>query len=118
MLWAKQFIPLLVVKMHHQLYQKAKENISNMSQANYFYLIAYPTYSGYRVEHNPTFTIYLSPASAALTPPNWGGILVIGAKTFPSFFFNLFAPYFASTGFVKLPNQVNFRLKKNSYNLD
>jgi len=72
-----KFLPLLVVNMHPQLYQKAKESISNMSRANYFYLIAYPTYSGYRVEHDPTFTVYLTTSSAA-PPPSWGGILIFG----------------------------------------
>jgi hypothetical protein len=73
-----KFLPLLIVNMHPQLYQKAKETITNMSRANYFYLISYPNYSGYKIEHDPTFTIYLD-TSVATNPPNWGGILIIGA---------------------------------------
>jgi hypothetical protein len=46
-----------------------------MSRANYFYLIAYPNYSGYKIEHDPTFTIYLDTSVA--NPPNWGGLLII-----------------------------------------
>jgi hypothetical protein len=39
-----KFLPLLVVNMHPQLFQRAKETIANMSRANYFYLIAYPVW--------------------------------------------------------------------------
>ncbi|MEM3579401.1 MAG: hypothetical protein QW468_04720 [Candidatus Bathyarchaeia archaeon] len=73
-----KFLPLLVVNMHPQLYQKAKETITNMSRANYFYLIAYPNYSGYRVEHDPTFTAYLTTTAADNTAQKWGGIIIIG----------------------------------------
>jgi hypothetical protein len=72
------FLPLLVANMHPQLYQKAKESISNMSHANYFYLIAYPIYSGYKVEHDPTFTIYLTTSASTTPAPNWGGIFILG----------------------------------------
>lgn len=72
-----KFLPLLVVNMHPQIYARAKETITNMTCANYFYLIGYPTYSGYRVEHDPTFTVYLTTSVAA--PPNLGGLLVFGA---------------------------------------
>jgi hypothetical protein len=74
-----KFLPLLVYDMHPQLFLRAKESIANMSRANYFYLIAYPTYCGYRVEHDPTFTVYLSPMASATPPPNWGGLLIICA---------------------------------------
>jgi hypothetical protein len=74
-----KFLPLIVVNMYPQLYERAKETITNMSRANYFYLIAYPTYSGYRVEHDPTLTVYLTEsASAPLIPPNLGGLVIIG----------------------------------------
>lgn len=73
-----KFLPLLVVNMHPQLYQKAKETVTNMSRANYFYLIAYPNYSGYRVEHDPTFTAYLTTTATDSTAQKWGGIIIIG----------------------------------------
>jgi len=59
-----KFLPLLVANMRPQLFQRAKESITNATRANYFYLIAYPTYSGYRVVHDPTFTIYLTTPTA------------------------------------------------------
>jgi len=73
-----KFLPLLVVSMYPGLYARAKETISNMSRANYFYLIGYPEYSGFRVEHDPTFTAYLAASAAPVAPPNWGGVIVIG----------------------------------------
>jgi hypothetical protein len=75
-----RFLPLLVANMRPPLYQKAKESITNMSRANYFYLIAYPTYSGYRVVHDPTFTMYLTASESAIPPnnPNLGVFLIIG----------------------------------------
>jgi len=71
-----KFLPLLVVNMHSQLFQKAKESITNMTRANYFYLIAYPTYSGYRVVHDPTLTIYLT-TSTTPAHPYLGPILIV-----------------------------------------
>jgi hypothetical protein len=65
-----KFLPLLVVNMHPLLYLKAKESITNMTRANYLYLIAYPNYSGYRVEHDPTFTAYVSYTAIPEFPSN------------------------------------------------
>jgi len=44
-----------------------------MSRANYFYVIAYPEYSGFRVEHDPVFMVYLD-TSAVWT----GGSFPVG----------------------------------------
>jgi hypothetical protein len=65
--------------MYPGLYARAAETITNMSRANYFYIIGYGNYSGYRVEHDPTLTIYLSaPTAGVSTPPNGGVIIIIG----------------------------------------
>jgi hypothetical protein len=75
-----KYLPLLVADMHPQLFQEAKDSITNMTRASYFYLIAYPTYSGYRVVHDPTFTIYLDTSTATATiNPYLGPILIIVA---------------------------------------
>jgi hypothetical protein len=58
-----KFLPWLVYDMHPQIYDKAKDIIANMTRANYFYIIAYPVYSGYRIEHDPVFTAYVNPES-------------------------------------------------------
>jgi hypothetical protein len=66
-----KFLPLVVVNMYPALYQKASESVSDMSKANYFYITSYPTYSGYRIEHDPIFTAYIAssvPQSSTATP--------------------------------------------------
>jgi hypothetical protein len=74
-----KFLPLVVAHMYPGLYARAAETITNMSRANYFYVIGYGNYSGYRVEHDPTLTIYLStPTAGASTPPNAGSIIIVG----------------------------------------
>jgi hypothetical protein len=71
-----RLVPLVVVHMRPTLYQNAKEHITNMARADYFYIISYPTYSGYRVEHDPTYTAYIEtlefPAEGL---PNWQAYL-------------------------------------------
>ena len=73
-----KFLPLVVVHMSPGLFAKAVSTISDMSRANYFYAIAYPTYNGYRIEHDPNFTAYI--AASQDTTSNLigsGGLIVI-----------------------------------------
>ena len=75
-----KFLPAVVVHMYPALFAKAVSTIANMSRANYFYIIAYPDYSGYRVEHDPTFTAYIATNTdtpSNLSPANAGGIIII-----------------------------------------
>jgi hypothetical protein len=77
-----KFLPAVVIHMYPALFAKAASTIANMSRANYFYITAYPEYSGYRVEHDPTFTAYIATESAATpTPqpnqPAFGGLIII-----------------------------------------
>ena len=79
-----KFLPAVVIHMYPALFAKAASTIANMSRANYFYITAYPEYSGYRVEHDPTFTAYIASESAATpTPPStpdnpaFGGLIII-----------------------------------------
>ena len=74
-----KFLPAVVVHMYPALFAKAASTIANMSRANYFYIVAYPEYSGYRIEHDPTFTAYIAaPQSSASTEPiSEGGIIMI-----------------------------------------
>jgi hypothetical protein len=70
-----KFLPLLVlhINLPQQLCTKAIGTIANITRANYLYITAYPTYSGYKIEHDPQITIYLT-----LQPPQgWFGILII-----------------------------------------
>jgi hypothetical protein len=65
--------------MYPALFAKAASTITDMSRANYFYIIAYPKYCGYRVEHDPTFTAYIAaPVSTPeQLPGGLGGIIII-----------------------------------------
>jgi len=75
-----KFLPAVVVHMYPALFAKAASTIANMSRANYFYIIAYPQYSGYRVVHDPTFTAYIAAPSDAAPdqpPANAGAIIII-----------------------------------------
>jgi hypothetical protein len=76
-----KFLPAVVVHMYPALFAKAASTIANMSRANYFYIIAYPEYSGYRVEHDPTFTAYIATPSGTgpEQPPASAGALIIVA---------------------------------------
>jgi hypothetical protein len=75
-----KFLPAVVVHMYPALVAKAAATIADMSKANFFYIIAYPEYSGYRVEHDPTFTAYIA-APSGTTPEQpsagMGGIIII-----------------------------------------
>jgi hypothetical protein len=75
-----KFLPLVVAHMYPGLYARAAATITNMSRANYFYIIGYGNYSGYRVEHDPTITLYLTTQATGgtTTPPNAEAIIIIG----------------------------------------
>jgi hypothetical protein len=72
-----KFLPLVVAHMYPGLYVRARETITNMSRANYFYIIGYGNYSGYRVKHDPTLTVYLSTTTTASTEPPIGTVMII-----------------------------------------
>ena len=79
-----KFLPAVVVHMYPALAAKAASTIANMSRANYFYTIAYPEYSGYRVEHDPTLTAYIATESIVTPEPSGlfdgatgGGLIII-----------------------------------------
>jgi hypothetical protein len=65
--------------MDPALYQQAKEHLLSLTYADYFYIIAYPTYGGYRIEHDPTYTAYYNAAPGGTNPPNWAGLAVVVA---------------------------------------
>jgi len=71
-----RYLPLVLIHMYPQLYQRARETIANMTRADYLFLISYPKYSGYRIEHDPTFTVYFATSSLP-SSPNVGPVLVL-----------------------------------------
>jgi hypothetical protein len=83
-------LPLVVRWIDPKLYNGAGTKILNMTGANYFYIISYPTYSGFKVVHDPTYTMYYAPTATAptsmTTTQNWlptivGTIIVIAVVT-------------------------------------
>jgi hypothetical protein len=73
-----RYIPLALAHMDQPLYEQAKNQLLNMTYADYFYVVAYPTYDGYTVDHDPLYTIYYAPATAA-PGPQLGGFILLGA---------------------------------------
>jgi len=72
-----KYVPLIVKQIDPPLFEKAKDRMLNMTYADYFYITAYPKYSGFRVEHDPTYTAYvLFTPTAGL--PNLIWLLLIG----------------------------------------
>jgi len=53
-----KLIPTVMASIDPELYAQAKDHLLDMNYADYFYLITYPEYGGYRIEHDPTVTAY------------------------------------------------------------
>jgi hypothetical protein len=73
-----KYIPLIVANIDPPLFQKAKERLLSMEYADYFYLISYPEYSGFKVVHDPTFTAYIATPGATSGPAGFFGLILIG----------------------------------------
>jgi len=73
-----KYVPLIVQHIAPALYQKAKDYMLNMTYADYFYLISYPEYSGFKVKHDPTYTAYIASTTGTTPPPSWFGLILIG----------------------------------------
>jgi len=75
-----KYVPLIVKHIDPPLYQRAMNLMLNMTYADYFYLISYPTYSGFKIEHDPTYTAYVAatPPTTIETPKLFGFILIGG----------------------------------------
>jgi hypothetical protein len=58
-----KYVPVIFKHIDPSLYQKAINLMCNMTYSDYFYLVSYPKYSGFKVEHDPTYTAYIA------TPP-------------------------------------------------
>jgi hypothetical protein len=73
-----RFLPLAVAHMFPALLAKSAATISNMTKANYFYIISYPEYSGFRIEHDPVFTAYIATSEAPATKnPGAGAFFIL-----------------------------------------
>jgi hypothetical protein len=72
-----RFLPLVVAHMYPALLSKSISTIGNMTKANYFYIVSYPQYSGFRVEHDPILTAYIATSEASNETANPRGIGLI-----------------------------------------
>ncbi len=70
-----RYLPLILVHMYPELYERAKETITNITRADYLFLISYANYSGYRIEHDPLYTVYFAPTTE--TGTNYGALVVL-----------------------------------------
>jgi hypothetical protein len=50
----------------------------NMEYSDCFYMISYPKYSGFKVEHDPTYTAYASLEPLSAEAPKTFGLILIG----------------------------------------
>ena len=75
-----KYIPLVLAHIDEPLYTQAKDQLLDMTYADYFYIISFPTYGGYTIEHDPIYNVFF--ASTTIAPneaATFGGILVAGA---------------------------------------
>lgn len=76
-----RYVPYSLRHINQPLYNKYSQGetlLLNVTGADYFYIISYPTYSGYRIEHDPTYTYYIAPMEESQSPPlGWGGVVVV-----------------------------------------
>ena len=57
------FLPIFVANVDPGLIQQAKAGDVSFSQANYLYIISYPTWGGYKIVHDPDYTAFYTPAN-------------------------------------------------------
>jgi len=82
-----RYIPYALKDMDETSYNYYQNHLTllNVTGARYFYIISYPTYSGYKIVHDPMYTMYYAPsatAPASSTPTNWlpfivGAVIVV-----------------------------------------
>ncbi len=73
-----KYIPLALAHMDEPLYNQAKDHLLDMTYADYFYIISYPTYGGYAIEHDPIYNVFFaSSTTVANESTTFGGIIVL-----------------------------------------
>jgi hypothetical protein len=76
-----RYLPLVVAHIDPSLYAAAKDHMLNMTYADYFYIISYPEYSGFKIAHDPTYTAYIASTAVTTSPPTsglFGLVLIVG----------------------------------------
>ncbi len=57
------FLPLFVAHVDPALIQQAKAGLVSFSITDYLYIVSYPTWGGYRIVNDPSYTAFYEPAS-------------------------------------------------------
>ena len=57
------FLPLFVANVDPGLIQQAKAGLASFNTADYFYVISYPSWGGYKIVHDPDYTAFYTPAN-------------------------------------------------------
>jgi len=73
-----KYVPLIVAYIDPSMYQRAKDRIVEMTYSDYLYITSYPKYSGFRVEHDPTYIAYAAITLPSSELPRLFGIILIG----------------------------------------
>jgi hypothetical protein len=73
-----KYIPLALAHIDESLYNQAKDKLLDMTYADYFYIISYPTYGGYTVDHDPIYNVYFAPTLTINESKTFGAFIAIG----------------------------------------
>lgn len=73
-----KYIHLALAHIDKPLYNQAKDQLFDMTYADYFYIISYPTYGGYAIEHDPIYNVFFaSSTTVANQSATFGGTIVV-----------------------------------------
>jgi hypothetical protein len=80
----ERYIPLILVGMYPGMFARARDTIANITVADALYVVSYPTYSGYMINHDPVLTAYYTPTQS-LGPDlsQLGGALLLAVIAIP-----------------------------------
>lgn len=79
----QRYVPLILVGMYPHLYQRAKETISDIAVADCLYIISYPSYGGYKIDHDPVLTMHYVYTQAVDPFSSLKGPLLLAAVALP-----------------------------------
>lgn len=80
----EKYIPLILVGMYPRMFARARDTIANITVADTLYVISYPDYGGYKIDHDPVLTAYYAPTQS-LGPDlsQLGGALLLAVIAIP-----------------------------------
>ncbi len=80
----EKYIPLILAGMYPGMFARAKETITNIDVADALYVVSYPSYGGYKIEHDPVLTAYYTPTQSLGTDlSQLGGALILAVIAIP-----------------------------------